>query len=114
MEHCSKGHTRKYTAGKGHTRRYLLLLSGPGGPEPALGSCCTAVSVGSSTARHGVLCADIASMQQIGPRREYGLACQCAIMSQHSITLHGLIYLYDWIHSGCFRARMTSSCGIQE
>jgi hypothetical protein len=58
------------------------LLSGPEGPEPALGSCCTAVSVGSSTARHGVLCADIASMQQMGPRREYGLSCQCAIIHE--------------------------------
>ena len=43
------------------------VLGGPEGPEPALGSCCTAVSVGSSTARHGLLCADLASMQQIGP-----------------------------------------------
>ncbi len=50
-----------------------FLLSGPEGPEPALGSCCTAVSssVGSSTARHGLLCADSGSMQQIGPRLEY-------------------------------------------
>ena len=56
-----------------------LILGGPEGPEPALGSCCTAVSVASSTARHGLLCADSASMQQIGPRVEYGLSSSASV-----------------------------------
>ena len=44
------------------TSPFFWDLGGPEGPEPALGSCCTAFSVGSGAARRGLLCAVSASM----------------------------------------------------